>query len=71
MKIQGEFMHYLLTLLLVLSNLTAMATEKVIYGEDDRLDVYEVKNQEYIKLSLSTAAMIPNSKIKKDFGLEN
>jgi V8-like Glu-specific endopeptidase len=40
------------------------ASNKVIYGDDDRLDVFESRNKKYIKLSKSTAAMIPNHKIE-------
>jgi V8-like Glu-specific endopeptidase len=32
---------------------------KVIYGDDNRLDIYEVKNSAHVELALSTAAMIP------------
>ena len=44
--------------------LSAQAKIKVIYGIDDRLDVFEEPNQKLVELSKSTAAMIPNSKIQ-------
>jgi V8-like Glu-specific endopeptidase len=37
--------------------------EKVIYGEDDRLDLFEVSDNRNYSLAQSTAAMIPASKI--------
>jgi len=54
-----------LTTILLLSATSSYATNKVIYGEDDRLDVYEETNFKLSELALSTAAMIPNSKIKE------
>lgn len=39
---------------------TATASTKVIYGDDDRVDVYASTNSMYVELSKSTAAMIPN-----------
>ncbi len=44
-------------------SLNASAIDKVIYGEDDRRDVYEETNSLYLDLAASTAGMIPNSKI--------
>lgn len=44
-------------------SLTAFAMDKVVYGEDDRLDIYEASNGLHLELAKSTAAMIPNSKI--------
>ncbi len=38
---------------------------KVIYGEDNRIDVYEETNENLIKLSESTAAMIPNRNVNR------
>lgn len=37
------------------------AVEKVIYGDDNRLDLFEVTDQIQYDAALSTAAMIPNS----------
>jgi V8-like Glu-specific endopeptidase len=42
---------------------------KVIYGDDDRVEVSETGNELFKKLAKSTAAMIKNSKISKDFKL--
>lgn len=45
----------------------ALASQKVIYGEDNRVDVYQSKNSAFVELSKSTAAMIKNKDIKKRF----
>ncbi len=45
--------------LMAVWSLGAHATEKVIYGQDDRLDVYEVLNPQLVDLANSTAAMVP------------
>ncbi len=37
---------------------------KVIYGDDNRLDVFESPNEAYVALSRSTAAMIPNASVR-------
>jgi V8-like Glu-specific endopeptidase len=42
---------------------TATASTKVIYGDDDRVDVYASTNNMYVELSKSTAAMITNSSV--------
>jgi V8-like Glu-specific endopeptidase len=39
--------------------------DKVVYGEDDRLDIHEVKDALYLDLATSTAAMIPPSALTK------
>jgi len=47
--------------------LTAIASDKqlkVIYGDDNRLDVFESPNEAYVTLSRSTAAMVPNSNVR-------
>lgn len=41
-------------------------TPKVVYGEDNRVDVFETTNQNYKRLALSTAAMIPSGSIVYD-----
>jgi V8-like Glu-specific endopeptidase len=38
--------------------------DKVIYGQDDRLDVYEATNTLHKELAASTAAMIPSSSLQ-------
>ncbi|HXH32242.1 MAG TPA: serine protease [Bacteriovoracaceae bacterium] len=57
--------------LLILSTLLVsaqvFATEKgvdVIYGEDNRLDVFESRNSAFVELSKSTAAMIAKENLK-------
>lgn len=39
------------------------STRKVIYGEDNRLDIFEAANELHLELARSTAAMIPNGSI--------
>lgn len=51
--------------LIVLISTQVFAANKVIYGEDDRLDVFEEANLKLAELAKSTAAMIPNSKIQE------
>lgn len=48
---------------LLVSSLTH-ATQKVIYGEDNRADVFETTNPLFLKLARSTAAMIPNTSLR-------
>lgn len=58
----------LLTFALIVLSLNCIAYEnssKVVYGEDNRLDVYEVTNPLYLKLAKSTAGMVSNHAIKK------
>jgi V8-like Glu-specific endopeptidase len=52
------------TLLLSLIS-TGYASVKVIYGDDNRVDVYASKRSDYVQLSKATAAMIPTSKITR------
>jgi V8-like Glu-specific endopeptidase len=52
----------------IILSLNAKATTKkpnVIYGEDNRQDVYKVTNEQFKELAASTAAMIPGSSIKQ------
>jgi hypothetical protein len=58
----------LLLFVIILSSLNVMATEKVVYGEDDRVDVYASDNAMFRELSLSTAAMISTSSIRINNG---
>lgn len=58
----------ILSLLLLVLSTASIASTKVIYGDDDRLDVFESNNSMFVELSKSTAAMIPNRSIKKAFG---
>lgn len=50
-----------IALTLVLGARYAFAYDKVIYGDDNRVDVYESTNQLFIDISVSTAAMIDRS----------
>lgn len=45
-------------------NANAGDLEKVIYGSDNRLDVYESPNNLFKNLAVSTAAMIPDSSLE-------
>ncbi len=53
----------ILALGILASLLNAYAIDKVVYGDDDRLEPFEVNNAFY-ELSRSTAAMIPMESIK-------
>ncbi|MCT4642905.1 MAG: serine protease [Bacteriovoracaceae bacterium] len=52
-------------LVLLLFVTQAFATEKVIYGEDNRVDVYASTDNLHVELSKSTAAMINKSSLSK------
>lgn len=41
------------------------ANQSVIYGDDNRLDLFEVTNPGHLELSKSTAAMIPANRVKR------
>lgn len=43
---------------------TVYSRNKVIYGEDNRLDIYEVDDERYIDLAKSTAAMMTHDLLK-------
>lgn len=58
----------ILTTVLCLSA-QVIAAPPVIYGEDNRKDVYESKDSALVELSKSTAAMIPNSSISLSSGM--
>lgn len=45
-------------------SMPVIAIDKVIYGTDDRRDIFEETNPMYLDLASSTAAMIDNNKIK-------
>lgn len=60
-SVKGSSMKLSLIISLLMIASQAFATgEKVVYGEDDRADVYESTNELFLKLATSTAAMIPN-----------
>jgi V8-like Glu-specific endopeptidase len=55
----------LLASLFITSHLIAASNgAKVIYGEDNRVDVFESQNSAYVELSRSTAGMINSSNIR-------
>lgn len=45
---------------LTMVSVSHAARTKVVYGNDDRLDIYEAVNELHLTLARSTAAMIPN-----------
>lgn len=53
-------MERLILLTTVLFSLSAFADPKIIYGDDNRIDVYASKNSALVELSSSTAAIITN-----------
>lgn len=53
-------------LLLSLSAISALNHTKVIYGEDNRRDLFEVTNPKILKLAKSTAAMIDLNLLEKE-----
>ncbi|MBC7713128.1 MAG: trypsin-like peptidase domain-containing protein [Rhizobacter sp.] len=53
-----------LLLALSISSFSSFATEKVVYGDDDRRDIYDSPNPLYKALAGSTAAMISNSQVE-------
>jgi V8-like Glu-specific endopeptidase len=55
-------------LLSVFSFYEVEAKNRVIYGDDDRLDLYEVQDNMYLELARSSAAMIPASSITSTLG---
>jgi V8-like Glu-specific endopeptidase len=56
---------FLLTGFVLISHLSAKAAPpNVIYGEDNRLDTFEVKSKLFLELAESTLVQIPNSGIK-------
>lgn len=55
----------ILAITLILSMMSAYgARDKVIYGEDDRRDIKDVTNQDFLRMAKSTAAMISHSSIE-------
>jgi V8-like Glu-specific endopeptidase len=58
--------HSLLVLgsLILSAHLSARIQPKVIYGDDNRQDVFESTNASFVELSKSTAAMISGSNLK-------
>ena len=54
-------MKILSGLLLLALSFHSIAADKVVYGDDNRLDIYESPNPVYKMLANSTAAMIASS----------
>jgi V8-like Glu-specific endopeptidase len=54
---------FIITFLFFVQINSLASLPKVIYGDDNRLDAFEVKSNFYLKLAESTAAQIPNSAI--------
>src|SRR5690554_103015 len=53
-------MTKILVLTLLTISMAASARVKVIYGEDNRVDLFEETDQTLLELARSTAAMVPN-----------
>jgi V8-like Glu-specific endopeptidase len=60
MKLNGIF----LSLALVFS-VNTLAVQKVIYGEDNRRDVYEVTNPMFLEMARSTAALVSKGNLSR------
>lgn len=63
---QGTLMKKIIVFAMVILSASLYATtrDKVVYGEDDRIDVYESNNDLYIQLAKSTAAKVSDSNIE-------
>ncbi|MBC77690.1 MAG: endopeptidase [Halobacteriovoraceae bacterium] len=59
-------MKKILAITLLASIVNAQASTKVVYGEDNRVDVFESTNAMYVELANSTAAMISGSKVEEN-----
>lgn len=46
-------------------SINTLAVDKVVYGEDNRLDIFEVTNPMHLKLAKATAAMVNNSNLEQ------
>lgn len=64
---QGRYMRIALLLILAITTTTTFAKEMVVYGDDNRLDVYESYNSLHKKLADSTAGMVNKKKISTSF----
>lgn len=65
MKIRKIFSLSLLVAIFGISTINAEIKPKVVYGDDDRLDLYDVTNQIHYNIAGSTAAMLPPHALKK------
>lgn len=52
--------------ILTLLTTAAQADQKVIYGEDDRKDIYEVQNLKYLNLAASTVALVKTGNLQQN-----
>jgi V8-like Glu-specific endopeptidase len=52
--------------LVIMSATSAFAIDKVIYGNDNRVDVYACPDQLHVGLAQSTAGMIPPANLRQD-----
>lgn len=59
----ANIFKFILALSILTFSGSVFAIDKVIYGSDDRLDIFEVSNPLYLELAKSTAAMIDSDKI--------
>lgn len=57
-------MQKIILLTLIVSSFSVFSQNKVVYGEDNRLDVFESTDNLLVNLSRSTAAMINSSQVK-------
>jgi hypothetical protein len=64
--VEGVFMKSLFVLALCMMSSSLVASTKVVYGEDNRKDVYETTNPLFIKLAQSTAGMVSNRLLQKN-----
>jgi V8-like Glu-specific endopeptidase len=55
----------LLLTLLALNAQASVENIEVVYGDDNRHDLYEVRNPMFLKLAKSTAGMIPKERLRK------
>jgi len=56
----------LLILVSMLVSVNVFAVDKVVYGDDSRVDVVDSNNREFVRLSIATAARIDHSVIRID-----
>lgn len=63
----SEFMKYLIlfTLLFSQSSFSNQTSTQAVYGEDDRLDIFESANKKQNTIAKSVAAMVPKSMISQ------
>lgn len=54
----------ILSAAILMSAFNTMAVDKVVYGEDNRLDLFEVERALHLDLAASTAGMIPNYRVE-------